>query len=73
MEVFSLSKSNYNELEYPLTKAYFKIFQTNKIETITQCQCILKYRSVQEEIISRQSSFVSKLKRCENVIIKLLI
>ena len=65
LEACPINSSDYTSLEHPVTMAFMKIFKTNSVTVINECQEAFGFDTVRRQIIKRTINFVVKM--CKNI------
>ena len=60
-EACSINSSDYTSLEHPFTMAFMKVFKTNYVTVVNECQEAYGFDTVHREIIKRKIIFLVKM------------
>ena len=65
LEAFPINSCDYTSLEHPVTMAFMKVFKTNSVTVVNDCQKTFGFDTVRRKIIKREINFVVKM--CKNI------
>ena len=65
LEACPINTSDYRSLEHPVTMAFIKVFKTNCVTVVNECQEAFGFDTVRREIIKRKTNFLVKI--CKNI------
>ena len=65
LESCSINSSDYRSLEHPVTMAFMKLFKTNYITVVNECQEAFGFDTVRRQIMKRTINFLVKI--CKNI------
>ena len=54
LEACSINSSDYRSLEHPVTMAFMKVFKTNSVTVVNECQETFGFNTVRRQIITRK-------------------
>ena len=60
-----INSNDYTSLEHPLTMAFMKVFKTNCVTVVNECQEAFGFDTVRRQIIKRNINFLVKI--CKNI------
>ena len=61
------------KLDFIMTRTLMRVFKTNSIQIISECQQQFNFRNVSEVVISRQCKFLQKFTTCDNLVCNLFV
>ena len=64
-EACPINSSDYTSLEHPVTIAFMKVFKTNSVTVVNECQEAFGFDTVRRQIIKRKINFLVKI--CKNI------
>ena len=65
LEACPLSYADKHSLEFVTTRTFMKVFKTNSVSIVKECQIMFRFRQISEVILYRKRKFL--LKYCETV------
>ena len=65
LEACAINSSDHISLEHPVTMAFMKVFKTNSVTVVNECQEAFGFDTVRRQIIKRKINFV--VKKCKNI------
>ena len=65
LEACQINSSDYTSLEHPITMAFMKVFKTNSVTVVNECQEAFGFETVRRQIIKRKINFLVKM--CKNI------
>ena len=68
LEVCPLNTKDTKSLEYPITCALFKIFQTNSYGTVEECKCSFRVKPLSNIVTARKLTFLQCYSGSSNII-----
>ena len=64
-EACPINSSDYTSLEHPVTMAFMKVFKTNSVTVVNECQEAFRFDAVRRQIIKSKINFLVKM--CKNI------
>ena len=61
LEACPINSSDYTSLEHPVTMAFMKVFKTNSVTVVNECQEAFGFDTVRRQIIKRKINFLVKM------------
>ena len=65
LEACPINSSDYTSLKHPVTIAFMKVFKTNSVTVVSECQEAFSFDTVRRQIIKRKINFLVKI--CKNI------
>ena len=65
LEACPINSSDYTSLEHPVAMAFMKVFKTNSVTVVNECQEAFAFDTVRRQIIKRAINFLVKI--CKNI------
>ena len=65
LEACPLSNADKHSLEFVTTRTFMKVFKTNSVSIVKECQTMFRFRQISEVILHRKRNFL--LKYCKTV------
>ena len=65
LEACPINSSDYTSLEHLVTIAFMKVFKTNSVTVVNECQEAFGFDTVRRQIIKRKINFLVKM--CKNI------
>ena len=60
LEACPITSSNYRLLEHPVTMAFMKIFETNSVTMVNECQEVFGFDTVHRQIMKQKINYLVK-------------
>ena len=64
-EAYPVNSSDYRSLEHPVTMAFTKVFKTNSVTVVNECQEAFGFDTVRRQIMKRKINCLVKI--CKNI------
>ena len=68
LEACPINSSDYTSLEHPVTMTFMKVFKTNSVTVVNECQEAFGFDTVRRQIIKRKISFLVEMCKTFNSI-----
>ena len=65
LEACPINSSDYTSLEHPVTMTFMKVFKTNSVTVVNECQEAFGCDTVRRQISKRKINFLVKM--CKNI------
>ena len=65
LEACPINSSDYTSLEHPVTIDFMKVFKTNSVTVVNECQEAFGFDTVRRQIIKRKINLLVKI--CNNI------
>ncbi len=56
----SMNKTDIQQIEFPLTRLFMKLFRTSSVNIVKECQQQFNFKTVDERISMRKANFIKK-------------
>ena len=73
LDACSVSYADKHTLDFIMTRTLMRVFKTNSIQIISECQQQFNFRNVSEVVISRKCKFLQKFTTCDNLVCNLFV
>ncbi len=65
-EACPMNKTDIQQIEFPLTRLFMKLFRTSSVNIVKECQQQFNFKTVEERISMRKANFIKKLCNTRN-------